>query len=127
MGRWPLLAKNQTFGESGIRRTHLARAFVKDKNLNALVVNHKEDLQKLNRLYGAIVFGDTNLHEIERSQLLAWHDNSEDKTLRVLYKTVEKRKHLVQIITINFKALQQMKKTLLEKKEQFFTTLENLL
>ena len=101
-------------GDSGVGKTLFAKAFLNDRKLKTLIVNHKEDFQKIDHMHDAILIDDANLIDFERSQLLAILDNTNNKTLRVLYKDVLKRKHLTQIVTMNYKPFFKLLNTLLE-------------
>ena len=99
-------------GGSGIGKTQFCKAYVKHKQLKALFVSHKEDFKRLNSSYNAIVIDDANLHELEETQLLSVFDNQANKTIRVLYDAVVKKKRMVQIITMNLNEFRKLADTL---------------
>jgi len=84
-------AAGDVVGDSGLGKTQFCKAFVKEKGLKTLIVNHKEDFRRLNSTYDAIIIDDANIHEFEETQLLSLIDNETDKTLRVLYNSVVKK------------------------------------
>lgn len=90
-------------GDSGLGKTQFCKAFVKEKRLKTLVVNHKEDFRRLNSTYDAIIIDDANIHEFEETQLLSLIDNETDKTLRVLYDSVVKKAGIIQMIAMNYR------------------------
>lgn len=90
-------------GDSGLGKTQFCKAFVKEKGLKTLIVNHKEDFRRLNSTYDAIIIDDANIHEFEETQLLSLIDNETDKTLRVLYNSVVKKAGIIQMIAMNYR------------------------
>ncbi len=90
-------------GKSGIGKTQFCKAFAKEKKLKTLLVNHKEDLRRLDSSYDAIIIDDANLQQFEETQLLSLIDNQTQKTLRVLYDTVYKTAGIIQMIAMNQK------------------------
>ncbi len=88
-------------GESGVGKTGFCKAFVKHRHLKTLLVNHREDLKRLDASYDAIIVDDANLHELENTQILSLIDNQVNKTLRVLYTSVFKKANLIQMIAMN--------------------------
>jgi hypothetical protein len=88
-------------GDSGIGKTQFVKAFVKEKNLKTLLVNHKEDFKRLNASYDAVFIDDAGLSDLKPVELLALLDNQSSKTLRVLYKTVFKKENLIQMLAMN--------------------------
>lgn len=88
-------------GESGIGKTSFCKAFVNYKGFKTLIVNHKEDLKRLDASYDAIIVDDANLDDFQSTQLLALVDNQVNKTLRVLYNTAFKKANTIQMINAN--------------------------
>ena len=95
-------------GKSGIGKTQFCKAVVKEKNLKTLVVNHKEDFRRLNPSYDAIIIDDANIHELEETQLLSIIESQAGKSIRVLYDTVIKKAHILQMIAINKTEFQKL-------------------
>jgi hypothetical protein len=95
-------------GESGIGKTQFCKAFVKQKNLKTLLVNHKEDFRRLNESYDAIIIDDANLQEFEQTQLLSIFDNQVNKTIRVLYDNVSKKANILQMVAMNPKEFEDI-------------------
>ena len=67
------------------------------------MVNHKEDLRRVDDSYDSIIINDANIDKLEDTQLLSLIDNQAGKTLRVLYDTVYKKKEIAQMMAINKK------------------------
>lgn len=82
-------------GESGLGKTQFGKAFCKEKEWKTLLVSHKEDFQRINTSYDAVIIDDANFNEFSDSQKLALIDNSIEKTIRVMYQTVTKKKVLL--------------------------------
>lgn len=90
-------------GRSGVGKTQFFKAVAKEKLSKTLIVNHKEDLRRLDDTYDSIIIDDANIDQFEDTQLLSLIDNQTGKTLRVLYDTVYKKKGIVQMIAMNRK------------------------
>lgn len=60
-----------------------------------LLVSHKEDFQRLNTSYDAIIVDDANFIDFNNAQKLSLLDNTIEQTIRVLYQTVTKKKGLL--------------------------------
>ena len=103
-------------GMSGIGKTQFFKTYVKHKNFKTLMVNHKEDFARLNNSYDCIIIDDANIHEFEDTQFLSLIDNQSAKSLRVLYKTVFKKKGIVQMIGMNQKEFYKICERLKEKR-----------
>lgn len=103
-------------GDSAVGKTQFCKAFVKQKNLKTLLVNHKEDFRRINSSYHAIIIDDANIHELEETQLLSLIENQEDKTLRVLYDSVFKKAGIVQMIAMNIAEFQKIAYFLTQKR-----------
>ena len=87
--------------ESGIDKTSYAKVFCEHHGWKTLIVNHKEDFQRINSSYDAVIIDDANLAQFEDTQILALLDNSAPKTLRVMYQSVRKKKGVVMMILMN--------------------------
>lgn len=92
-------------GKTGIGKTEFLKAVAKECFSKTLMVTHKEDLRRLDDTYDSIIIDDVNIAEFEDTQLLSLLDNQANKTLRVLYDTVFKKKGLGQMIAMNKKEL----------------------
>lgn len=92
-------------GKTGIGKTEFLKAVAKECFSKTLMVTHKEDLRRLDDTYDSIIIDDVNIAEFEDTQLLSLLDNQANKTLRVLYDTVFKKKNLGQMIAMNKKEL----------------------
>jgi DNA replication protein DnaC len=88
-------------GASGVGKTQLAKAFAQDKGLKTLVVNHLEGFKDLESQHDCIIVDDANMRGLDATQLLAVVDSQQNKTLRVLYGTANKKKGLIQMFTMN--------------------------
>lgn len=88
-------------GDSGVGKTAFCKAFIKEKQLKALRVNHKQDFRRLDASYDAILIDDAGICEFSDTELLALIDNQEGKTIRVLYNSVLKKENLVQMLVMN--------------------------
>jgi len=88
-------------GDSGVGKTAFCNAFIKEKQLKALLVNHKQDFRRLDASYDAILIDDAGICGISDTELLAFIDNKAGKTIRVLYNSVLKKKDLVQMLVMN--------------------------
>lgn len=55
-------------------------------------MNHKEGFQRITNSYQPIIVDDANVADFTDTQLLALLDNSTSKSIRVMYKTVRKKK-----------------------------------
>jgi septin family protein len=88
-------------GDSGVGKTAFCNAFIKEKQLKALLVNHKQDFRRLDASYDAILIDDAGICGISDTELLALIDNKAGKTIRVLYNSVLKKKNLVQMLVMN--------------------------
>ena len=58
-------------------------------------MSHKEDFQRLNTSYDAIIVDDANFIDFNNAQKLSLLDNTIEQTIRVLYQTVTKKKGLL--------------------------------
>lgn len=74
-------------GASGVGKTAFCRAFIQEKKLKTLLVNHKEDFGRLDASYNAILIDDAGISGLSEMELLSLIDNKAGKTLRVLYKS----------------------------------------
>lgn len=92
-------------GKTGIGKTEFLKAVAKECFSKTLMVTHKEDLRRLDDTYDSIIIDDVNIAELEDTQLLSLLDNQANKSLRVLYDTVFKKKGLGQMIAMNKKEL----------------------
>lgn len=99
-------------GPSGVGKTQFGTVFCMLKKLKTLVVQHKEDFQRLKRSHDAIIVDDANVGEFEKTQLLALLDNATPRTIRVMYQTVRKKKEIVTIILMNHAQFQEVCQTL---------------
>lgn len=99
-------------GPSGVGKTAFCKAFIKDKNLKTLIVNHKEDFTRLNSEHDAVLMDDASFTDLKPTDLLALLDNKASKTLRVLYKTVFKKENLIQMLAMNQPEFEHLFKTL---------------
>lgn len=88
-------------GQSGIGKTAFSKVFCKHHNYKTLIITHKEDFQRIDPSYDAIIVDDANFNEFSDTQKLALVDNSAPKTIRVLYQTVRKKKGVVMLIIMN--------------------------
>lgn len=88
-------------GDSGTGKTQLTKAFAKAKGYSTLVVNHTEGYKNLQSNHDCIIVDDANMRNLDATQLLALVDSAQNKTLRVLYGTVNKKKELIQMFTMN--------------------------
>jgi len=88
-------------GDSGVGKTAFCKAFVKEKRLKTLRVNHKQDFRRLDASYDAILIDDAGICGLSDTELLALVDNQEGKTIRVLYNSVLKKENLVQMLVMN--------------------------
>lgn len=88
-------------GASGVGKTQLVKAFAQDKGLNTLVINHMQGFKDLESKHDAVIVDDANFRGLNDTQLLAVVDNQQNKTLRVLYGTANKKKGLIQMFTMN--------------------------
>jgi hypothetical protein len=104
-------------GKSGIGKTEFAKVFALKNNFKTLVVNHKEGFQRIKNSYQAIIVDDANVNEFTETQLLALIDNSTSKSIRIMYKTVRKKKGVVTIILMNHQQFNHIKHLL--KQEAF--------
>lgn len=89
----------------GIKIQKVLEAVAKECFSKTLMVTHKEDLRRLDDTYDSIIIDDVNIAEFEDTQLLSLLDNQANKSLRVLYDTVFKKKNLGQMIAMNKKEL----------------------
>lgn len=111
--RWtlyPSLYALFLIGKSGIGKTQFAKAFCKEKKWKTLLVSHKEDFQRINTSYDAVIIDDANFNEFSDSQKLALIDNSVEKTIRVMYQTVTKKKDVVMMILMNHQPFREVYK-----------------
>jgi nucleoside-triphosphatase THEP1 len=88
-------------GPSGSGKTQFCKAVAADKNLKALLVNHVEGFKHLNAMHDCIIIDDANMHELNETDFLSVIDSQQNKTLRVLYGTVNKKPGLIQMFTLN--------------------------
>ena len=95
-------------GRSGIGKTQFAKVFCLLHKWKTLVVNHKEDFQKIDESYQAVIIDDANFNDFSDTQKLALIDNTSEKTIRVLYKAVTKNKGIVMMILMNHKQYDQI-------------------
>lgn len=102
-------------GESGIGKTEFGKVFCIEKQLKTLVVNHKEDFQKIDLSHDAIIVDDANVGDFEKTQLLALLDNTTDRSVRVLYQTVTKKEGVVMIMLMNHAQLKDIYQTVKQK------------
>jgi hypothetical protein len=103
-------------GPSGVGKTQFAKAFAQEKGFETLVVNHLEGFKDLTSRHDCIILDDANITGLDPTQLLALVDNQQHKTLRVLYGTVNKRKGLIQMFTMNKREFYYIKPFLKEKR-----------
>lgn len=89
-------------GNSGVGKSSLIYAFVTAKDLKLLIVNQREDFSRLNDVHDTIFMDDACVQGMTEAQLLAFVDNKNEKTMRVLYTSKRKKKNLIQIIAMNF-------------------------
>ena len=102
-------------GRSGVGKTEFSKVFCMQHKWKTLVVNHKEDFQRINPSYDAVIIDDANLKDFEDTQKLALLDNSTAKSIRVLYQTVRKRKGVVMIILMNHIQFKEVSATLTQE------------
>lgn len=103
-------------GPSGVGKTQFCKAYAQSKALKALVINHTEDFKKLDDKHECVVIDDANLHQLDTTQLLAVIDNTVQKTLRVLYTTVNKKPGLTQMLTMNKPEYEKIKNLFKQKR-----------
>lgn len=104
-------------GRSGTGKTQFCKAFAQDKHLKTLLVSHIEGFKDLRHEHDCIIIDDANVQQLEATQLLSAMDNEQNKTLRVLYSTVNKKQGLIQMITMNKQEFLKIKHFL--KQERF--------
>ena len=99
-------------GLSSVGKTMFARTYAKMHNLKALRVNDIQDFRRLEKSYKMILLDDANFDKLSPTEILSVVDNSCNKTIRVLYGTVLKPKHIIQMITMNLQEFSRQYNTL---------------
>lgn len=66
-----------------------------------MLIDHKQDFRRLNDSYECIIINNANLQEFEETKLLSIIENQTGKSIRVLYHSVIKKAHIVQMIAMN--------------------------
>ncbi len=103
-------------GASGVGKTQLAKAFAQHKGLKTLVVSHLEGFKDLESQHDCVIVDDANMKGLDPIQLLALIDSQQNKTLRVLYGTANKKKELIQMFTMNKQEFLHIKDSLLQER-----------
>ena len=103
-------------GNSGVGKSSLIYAFVTEKNYKLLIVNHREDFSRLNDVHDTIFMDDACVQGMTEAQLLAFVDNKNQKTMRVLYTSKRKKKNLIQIIAMNFNEFSKLLPSLMQER-----------
>ncbi len=99
-------------GHSGVGKTAFCKAFIREKNLKALLVNHRQDFRRLNNSHDAVLLDDASILGLSATELLAFIDNKVGKTLRVFYSTVFQNKNLVQMVAMNHPEFEKLYPTI---------------
>jgi adenylate kinase family enzyme len=92
-------------GPPGAGKTQFTYALANGLGLKPLTINHIEGFANLDHEHNALVMDDFNFNKIDEEQLLAIVDNESQKQIRVLYRNVNKKAGLVQVILLNREAL----------------------
>ena len=95
-------------GEAGTCKTVFCITIARERGLKLLICNHIEGLKDLTDEHTAILFDDFSFKSLEKQQLLAVLATDQAKQLRVLHSTVTKPPGLVQMITLNPDALDNL-------------------
>ena len=88
-------------GLAGTGKTQFVKALAKKHGWLLLMMNHKEGLRALREVFDAICWDDVSLDGIDEDTLLAMLETNENKTIRILHGSVNKRQGLIQIFTFN--------------------------
>jgi hypothetical protein len=88
-------------GRSGTGKTQFCKAFAQHKGLKTLIVSHLEGFKNLTHQHDCVIVDDANIKALDAIQLLALIDNKQNKTLRVLYNSINKKPGLIQMFTMN--------------------------
>lgn len=99
-------------GNSGIGKTQFCKALVKFKNLKTLLINDKQDYERLNNSHQCIIVDDVHLHEFEETQLLSIIESQTIKCIKLSSSNVIKKANIVQIIAMNKKEFRSISATL---------------
>lgn len=102
-------------GKSGIGKTQFAKALCKHNKWKTLLVSHKQDFQRIDTCYDAIIVEYANFNDFNHTQKLALLYNSNDKSIRVLYTTVSKRQEVVTMLLMNHMQYAELHKTFKQK------------
>ena len=105
-------------GPSCVGKTEFCKAIVKSKNLKTLCVNDKQDFERLDQSYEAIIIDTANIHEFKERQLLSVLDNQVNTTVKVLSKTVFKKAHTIQMVILSDPEFEKIADFL--EKEKFY-------
>lgn len=84
----------------GSGKTQFVKALAWEHGWNLFMVNHKEGIKDLNEEDTGIFFDDVSSEDLSRGIMLALIERDEDRTIRVLYGTVEKKKDFTQIFPL---------------------------
>lgn len=88
-------------GLSGVGKSLLAQAIMKELQINYLRTTHYEGLKNLSKEHKGFILDDVKLKSLSEPEIINLFDTNQKSDLRLLYKTLEKDKNLIQILTIN--------------------------
>ena len=99
-------------GPSGVGKTVLVPVLAQESNWKLCFINEKQGFKKLEQEeYDGFVLDDFDFDRfnLKLTAFLALVENDKDVDIRVLYGSVCKKKHVIQIITCNYESFLQFK------------------
>lgn len=88
-------------GKSGTGKSLLAKAIMKELNINYLRATHYEGLKNLEDNHQGFILDDAKLSTLDEPLLINLIDTQDRNDIRLLHQTKSKKENLVQIFTIN--------------------------